>query len=152
MKDRVDLDSWRQALAELPIWLPSTNRMVRLYTIRGDELIVVAALREGTGPREVAKSLCEELDRRIAGAVTRIGVSREVAGPEAIPSACKDARVALAVTRQAARNRVLAVDEIGVAGLLMSLVDGADFKEFVAEKLSVLLQQSPAAVAGLVEI
>ena len=34
----------------------------------------------------------------------------------------------------------------------MSLVDGADFKEFVAEKLSVLLQQSPAAVAGLVEI
>ena len=143
-KDRVDLDSWRQALAELPIWLPSTNRMVRLCTIRGDELIVVAALREGTGPREVAKSLCEELDRRIAGAVTRIGVSREVAGPEAIPSACKDARVALAVTRQAGRNRVLAVDEIGVAGLLMSLRDGADFKEFVAEKLSVLLQQSPA--------
>ena len=143
-KDRVDLDSWRQALSELPIWLPSTNRMVRLCTIRGDELIVVAALREGTGPSEVAKSLCEELDRRIAGAVTRIGVSREVAGPEAIPSACKDARVALAVTRQAGGNRVLAVDEIGVAGLLMSLRDGADFKEFVAEKLSVLLQQSPA--------
>ena len=143
-KDRVDLDSWRQALSELPIWLPSTNRMVRLCTIRADELIVVAALREGTGPSEVAKSLSEELDRRIAGAVTRIGVSREVAGPEAIPSACKDARVALAVTRQAGGNRILAVDEIGVAGLLMSLRDGADFKEFVAEKLSVLLQQSPA--------
>jgi hypothetical protein len=52
-----------------------------------------------------------------------------------IPSACKDARVALAVTRQAERKRVLSVEEIGVAGLLISMRDGADYKSFVVEKM-----------------
>jgi len=141
-KDRFELESWRQAIAELPIRLPSTHRMVRLCTLRGDELIVVVKLNDGVGPLEVAESLCAELDRRVVGRVTRIGVSREITDPDAIPSACKDARVALAVTRQAGRKRVLGIDGIGVAGLLMSIRDGADVKAFVTERLSALLLES----------
>ena len=75
------------------------------------------------------------------GAVTRIGISRRIDAPDAIPSACKDARIALAVTRHAGRNRVLGVEEIGVAGPLMSMRDGADFRGFVAEKMRGLLSE-----------
>ena len=75
------------------------------------------------------------------GAITCIGVSRRLASPDLIPSACKDARAALAVIRQAGQNRVLAVEDIGVAGLLMSLRDGADFRQFAVEKMRGLLTE-----------
>lgn len=139
--DGADQGSWRQAIAELPTRLPSAHRMVRLCTLRGDELVVVVAVKPGTEPRDHAEALRKDMDHAMPGAITRIGVSRRIDAPDAIPSACKDARIALAVTRHAGRNRVLAVEEIGVAGLLMSMRDGADFRGFVAEKMRGLLSE-----------
>ena len=80
-----------------------------------------------------------------------MGVSRRIELPEAIPSACKDARVALAVTRQAGRKRVLSVEDVGVAGLLMSMQDGADLRNFVAEKLRGLNTQKAPQRQALLE-
>jgi sugar diacid utilization regulator len=74
--------------------------------------------------------------------ITCVGVSRSLKSPDLIPSACKDARAALTVIRQASQNRVLAVEDIGVAGLLISIRDGADFKQFAIERMRGLLNES----------
>ena len=143
--------SWRQTLAELPARLPSSNRAVKLCTLRGDELVIVAVANSGTEPRDLAEALCGDLDRAVPGALARIGVSRRIESPDAIPSACKDARVALAVTRQAGRKRVLSVEDIGVAGLLISMQNGADFKSFVAEKMRALIHEKSPQREALLE-
>ncbi len=143
--------SWRQTLAELPTRLPSSNRAVKLCTLRGDELVIVAVANLGTEPRDLAEALCKDLDRAVPGTIARIGVSRRIESPDAIPSACKDARVALAVTRQAGRKRVLSVEEIGVAGLLISMQNGADFKSFVAEKMRGLIDEKSPQREALLE-
>jgi sugar diacid utilization regulator/putative methionine-R-sulfoxide reductase with GAF domain len=132
---------WRQAIAELPARLPLSNRTVKLCTLRGDELIVIAAIRDGAKPREVAAGVRRDLDRILVDAVSSAGVSRLISSTDAMPLACKDARVALAVTKQAGGDRVLTVEDIGVAGLLMSLRDGADFRGFIEEKMGRLLSQ-----------
>ena len=148
--DAPDAEGWRQAMAELPARLPLSNRTVKLCTLRGDELIVIAAVRDGKKPREVADGVRRDLDRILAGASSSAGVSRLISSADVIPLACKDARVALAVTRQAGGDRVLAVEEIGVAGLLMSLRDGGDFHAFVDEKMGGLLcERSPQREALL---
>ena len=142
--------SWRQAVAELPTRLPLSNRMVKLCTFRGDELIIVAAVKDDKTPREVADGLRKDLDRILSGVSTSLGVSRRIVSADAIPLACKDARVALAVTRQGSGERLLAFEDIGVAGLLMSMRDGADFRGFVEEKVGRLLnERSPQREALL---
>jgi sugar diacid utilization regulator/putative methionine-R-sulfoxide reductase with GAF domain len=149
--DAPDAGGWRQAMAELPACLPLSNRTVKLCTLRGDELIVIAAVRDGKKPGEVADGVRRDLDRILADAFTSAGVSRLISSADAIPLACKDARVALAVTRQAGGDRVLAVEEIGVAGLLMSLRDGADFRGFVEEKMGRLLSERSPQREALLE-
>ena len=139
--DGPDVGGWRQALAELPTRLPLSNRTVKLCTLRGDELIVVAAMRDGKKPREIAASLRRDLDRVLPGVVSSLGVSCPVSSTDAIPFACKDARIALSVTKQAGGDCVLAFEEVGVAGLLMSLREGADFRGFVEEKMGRLLNE-----------
>ena len=146
-----DAGSWRQAAAELPTRLPLSNRAVRLCTMRGDELIVVCAVREGKKPREVADVLRRDLDRIMSGALSSVGVSQRVSSTDALPSAYKDARIALAVTRQAGGDPVQAFEEIGVAGLLMSLRDGADFRRFVDEKMGPILGERPPQREALLE-
>jgi DNA-binding PucR family transcriptional regulator len=137
--------------AELPTRLPLSNRTVRLSTMRGDELIAVAAIRDGKKPREIANGLRRDLDRILSGAISSIGVSRRVSSADGIPSAYKDARIALAVTRQAGGDLVQAFEEIGVAGLLMSLRDGADFRRFVDEKMGRILCERPPQRETLLE-
>ena len=143
--------SWRQTLAELPTRLPSMNRAVQLCTLLGDELVIVAVAKPGILPRDLAGALCNDLDRAVPGTIARIGVSRRIESPDAIPSACKDARIALAVTRQAGRKRVLSVEDIGVAGLLISMQSGADFKNFVAEKMRCLIDEKSPQREALLE-
>ena len=146
-----DAGSWRQAVAELPTRLPLSNRTVKLCTLRGDELIVVAAIRDGKKPREIADSLRRDLDRILPGVFSSLGVSRRVSSADAIPFACKDARIALSVTRQAGGDCVLAFEEVGVAGLLMSLREGADFRGFVEEKMGRLLNERSPQKEALLE-
>jgi sugar diacid utilization regulator/putative methionine-R-sulfoxide reductase with GAF domain len=146
-----DAGTWRQAAAELPTRLPLSNRAVRLCTMRGDELIVVCAVREGKKPREVADVLRRDLDRIMSGALSSVGVSQRVSSTDALQSAYKDARIALAVTRQAGGDPVQAFEEIGVAGLLMSLRDGADFRRFVDEKMGPILGERPPQREALLE-
>jgi DNA-binding PucR family transcriptional regulator len=57
-----------------------------------------------------------------------------------IPTAWKESHIALDVARQSRRTTVVGFDEVGVAGLLMGIRDGADFHEFVKEKLGTLLK------------
>ncbi len=148
--DGPEAASWRQTLAELPIRLPLANRVVKLCTIRGDELIIIAALKDEKKPREVADSLRKDLDRISSGVSMSLGVSRRINSADAIPLAYKDARIALAVTRQGSGERLLAFEEIGVAGLLMSMRDGADFRGFVEAKVGRLLnERSPQKEALL---
>ena len=146
-----DRGSWRQTLSELPARLPSSNCAVKLCTLRGDELVIVVVVSLGIQPHDFAEALCSDFDRAVPGAIARMGVSRRIKSPEAIPSACKDARVALAVTRQAGRKRVLSVEDVGVAGLLMSMQDGADLRNFVAEKLRGLNTQKAPQRQALLE-
>jgi sugar diacid utilization regulator len=149
--DGPDTGSWRQAVAELPTRLPLSNPTVKLATLRGDELIVVAAIRDGKKPREVADSLRRDLDRILPGVSSSLGVSRRVSSADAIPVACKDARIALSVTKQAGGDCVLAFEEVGVAGLLMSLREGADFRGFVEEKVGRLLNERSPQKEALLE-
>ncbi|RBP16072.1 GAF domain-containing protein [Roseiarcus fermentans] len=134
--------SWRQMVGEFAMRLPSSNRDVKLSTLRGDELILVAAMRGGAQPRELAEAICKDLDRAMPGVITCVGVSRSLKSPDLIPSACKDAQAALTVTRQANQNRVLAIEDIGVAGLLLSMRDGADLRQFAIEKMRGLFNES----------
>lgn len=149
--DGPDVGSWRQALAELPTRLPLSNRTVKVCMLRGDELIVIAAIRDGKNPREIAASVRRDLDRILPGVVSSLGVSRRVSSTDAIPFACKDARIALSVTKQAGGDCVLAFEEVGVAGLLMSLREGADFRGFVEEKMGRLLNERSPKKEALLE-
>ena len=148
--DGPDVGSWRQALAELPTCLPLSNRTVKVCMLRGDELIVIAAIRDGKKPREIAASVRRDLDRILPGVVSSLGVSR-VSSTDAIRFACKDARIALSVTKQAGGDCVLAFEEVGVAGLLMSLREGADFRGFVEEKMGRLLNECSPKKEALLE-
>jgi sugar diacid utilization regulator/GAF domain-containing protein len=151
LPDEADMANWRQTAAELPARLPSSNRTVKLCTLRGDELIVAAALKDDRKPREVAEVLRRDLDRILSGVFASFGVSRRIASPDAMPLAWKEARIALAVTRQATRERLVAFEDVGVAGLLMSLRDGADFRGFVDEKVGRLLNERPSQREALLD-
>lgn len=142
---------WRQALAELPARLPLVNRAARICTLRDDELILVAAVREGQTARNVAETLRKDIERLLPGTATSLGVSRLLTSVEDFPIRHQDARTALAVTRRTGGNRVLAFEEIGVAGLLLGLRDGTDFQGFVAEKLKGLLCERPSQRDALME-
>jgi sugar diacid utilization regulator len=91
--------------------------------------------------REIADAMIAEIARQVPGTIARIGISRPTSDPMMLPLAWKDARVALDVARQTGKNRVVAFGDAGVAGLLMSMREGADFKAFVAEKLGELLNE-----------
>ena len=149
--DRGAPASWRQMIGEFATRLPSSNRDVKLSTLRGDELILVTAIRAGTRPQELAEAICKDLDHAMPGVITCIGVSRRLVSHDLIPAACKDARAALSVIRQANQNRVLAVENIGVAGLLMSLQGGADFRQFAVEKMRGLLTEKAPQREALLE-
>jgi DNA-binding PucR family transcriptional regulator len=58
-----------------------------------------------------------------------------------MPAAWRDARIALDVARQSGKTTVVGFDDVGVAGLLMSMREGADFQAFVNEKLGKLLEE-----------
>ena len=68
--------TWRQAVMEAPARLPVVNRAVRLCALRGDELILVAALRDGQTAHEVAETLRRDIERLASGAASCLGVSR----------------------------------------------------------------------------
>jgi sugar diacid utilization regulator/GAF domain-containing protein len=143
--------SWRQTVAELPARLPLANRTVRLCTLRGDELILVAALRERQTTRSVAELLRRDIERFLSGAVASLGVSRRVASAESLPTGYHEARTALAVTRRIGGDRIVAFEQIGVAGLLLSLRDGSDFRGFVADKMAGFSKETPSQREALLE-
>jgi DNA-binding PucR family transcriptional regulator len=58
-----------------------------------------------------------------------------------MPAAWKDAHIALDVARQSRKATVVDFDEVGVAGLLMSIRDGADFQAFARDTLGRLLKE-----------
>jgi DNA-binding PucR family transcriptional regulator len=82
-----------------------------------------------------------EIMRRIPGSLAYVGLSRPCSDPMLMPAAWKDAHIALDVARQNRKAAVVGFDEVGVAGLLMSIRDGADFHEFVKETLGKLLKE-----------
>ena len=143
--------NWRQAVVEVPARLPALNRAVRLCTLRDDELVLIVALREGHSKRSLAETLRRDVERLAPGAVACLGVSRLIGSADEFPLRYQDARIALAVTRRAGGNRMIAFEDIGVAGLLLSLRDGGDFQGFVAEKMKGLLNEGRAQREALLE-
>ena len=66
------------------------------------------------------------------------------------PLGYQDARTALAVTRRTGGGTV-SFEDIGVAGLLLSLRDGGDFHGFVVDKMKGDLSEPPAQRDALLE-
>jgi DNA-binding PucR family transcriptional regulator len=114
---------------------------VKLSSLRGNELAVVVAIRNDTHIRDLALGLIAEIGRRVPGATARAGMSRPSSDPMGMPAAWRDARIALDVARQSGKTTVVGFDDVGVAGLLMSMREGADFQAFVNEKLGKLLEE-----------
>jgi putative methionine-R-sulfoxide reductase with GAF domain len=143
--------NWRQTVVELPSRLPVVNRAVRLCTLRDEELILVASLREGQTSRHIAETLRKDIERLLPGVASSLGVSRHFKSADDFPLHYRDAGIALAVTRHSDGNRIVAFEEIGVAGLLLSLRDGGDFQGFISDKLKGLLSKNHAQRKALVE-
>jgi sugar diacid utilization regulator len=58
-----------------------------------------------------------------------------------IPSAWRDARIALDVARQSRSATIIDYNDVGVAGLLMSIREGSDFHGFVGQTIGRLLKE-----------
>ena len=142
--------NWRPSIVELPARLPVANRAVRLCTLRDDELVLIAAIREGQSKQSLAEILRKDVERLAPGAGAFLGVSRLIGSPEDFPLRYQDARTALAVTRRTG-GEILEFEDIGVAGLLLTLRDGGDFQGFVADKMKGLLSEAPTQREALLE-
>jgi putative methionine-R-sulfoxide reductase with GAF domain len=134
-----EIEGRRRSVAEAPDRLPSRN-IVRLSGLRGNELALVVSTRDAR-VRDFAQNLTTEITRRVPGSLVYVGLSRPCSDPMLMPAAWKDSHIALDVARQSRRTAVVGFDEVGVAGLLMGIRDGADFHEFVKETLGKLLKE-----------
>jgi sugar diacid utilization regulator len=134
-----EIEGRRRSVADAPDYLPA-RKIVRLSGLRGNELALVVSTRDAQ-VADFAQSLMTEIMRRVPGSLVYVGLSRPCSDPMLMPAAWKDAHVALDVARQNRKAAVVAFDEVGVAGLLMSIRDGADFHEFVKETLGKLLKE-----------
>jgi putative methionine-R-sulfoxide reductase with GAF domain len=139
-----DLESRRRSIADAPGRLSSSRRYVRLSALRGNELAIICEFHGGNQISEVAQGLIDEIGRRVPGATVRVGTSKPCVDSMAMPGAWKDARIACEVARQRSKSCVVAFGDVGVAGLLMSMREGADFKAFVDDKLGLLLREKPS--------
>ena len=137
-----EIESRRRLIADMPARLSGGRRTIKLSALRGDELGLIAAVRESADPRDTANALLAEIDRQIPGTTARIGISSPISDPMVLAAAWKDARVALDVARQTGENRIVAFGDAGVAGLLMTMRNGADFKAFASQKLGNLLNEN----------
>jgi DNA-binding PucR family transcriptional regulator len=134
-----EIEGRRRSVAEAPDCLPARH-IVRLSGLRGTELALVVSTRD-VRVRDFAESLMAEIMRRVPGTVAYVGLSRHCSDPMLVPGAWKDAHIALDVARQNRKAAVIDFHEVGVAGLLMSIRDGADFHEFASETLGRLLKE-----------
>jgi sugar diacid utilization regulator len=134
-----EIEGRRRSVAEAPDCL-SARHIVRLSGLRGNELALVVSTRDAR-VREFAQSLITEIMRRVPGSQAYVGLSRSCSDPMLMPAAWKDANIALDVARQSRKATVVDFDDVGVAGLLMSIRDGADFHGFVKETLGKLLKE-----------
>ncbi|GLR91691.1 helix-turn-helix domain-containing protein [Bradyrhizobium iriomotense] len=134
-----EIEGRRRSVAEAPDCLPA-RRIVRLSGLRGNELALVVSTRD-VRVRDFAESLMAEITRRVPGLVAYVGLSRSCSDPMLMPGAWKDAHIALDVARQSRKATVVDFDDVGIAGLLMGIRDGADFHEFVNETLGKLLEE-----------
>jgi len=135
-----EIEGRRRSVAEAPDRLPGRH-IVRLLGQRGNELALVVSTCDPVRVRDFAQSLITEIMRRVPGSLVYIGLSRPCSDSMLMPAAWKDAHIALDVARQSRKATVVEFDEVGVAGLLMSIRDGADFHEFVRETLGKLLKE-----------
>ncbi|KWV48445.1 hypothetical protein AS156_18380 [Bradyrhizobium macuxiense] len=135
-----EIEARRRSIAEAHDRLPSRH-LVRLSGLRGNELALVVSMSDTAHARDFAQSLLAEIVRRLPGSLVTIGLSRSCRDPMLMPAAWKDAHIALDVARQSRKATVVDFDEVGVAGLLMSMQDGADFHQFVKETLGKLLSE-----------
>jgi sugar diacid utilization regulator/putative methionine-R-sulfoxide reductase with GAF domain len=138
-----DMEVRRRSIAETPGQLPGAHRHVRLSALRGSELAIVCAHRDGGHLKALAADLIDEIGRRVPGTSVRVGISKASDDPLAMPLAWRDAKIALEVARQTGRDQAVGFGDVGVAGLLMSMREGADFTAFVEEKLGRLLDEKP---------
>jgi len=136
-----EIEARRRSVAEAPNYHSRRTQAVRFSGMRGNELAVVVSARGAEPVRDYAHSLVKEIMRRVPGAVARAGVSRPCTDAMSMPAAWRDARIALSVARENAGAAVVSFDDVGVAGLLMSMRDGADFHAFVSERLGKLLKE-----------
>ncbi|MBR0801570.1 GAF domain-containing protein [Bradyrhizobium jicamae] len=135
-----EIEARRRSVAEAPDRLPSRH-LVRLSGLRGNELALVVSTPDVVRLRDFAQSLMAEVMRRVPGSLVYVGLSRSCRDPMLMPNAWKDAHIALDVARQSRQAAVVGFDDVGVAGLLMSMREGADFHQFVKETLGKLLEE-----------
>jgi sugar diacid utilization regulator len=134
-----EIEGRRRSVAEAADHLPVRN-IVRLSGLRGNELALVVSTRDAR-VRDFAQGLMTEIMRRVPGSMVYVGLSRPCFDPMTMPAAWKDAHIALDVARQNRKAAVVGFDEVGVAGLLMSIRDGTDFHQFARETLGKLLKE-----------
>jgi sugar diacid utilization regulator len=135
-----EIEARRRSVAEAPDRMPARH-VIRLSGLRGNELALVVSTCDALRVRDFAQSLIAEIMRRVPGSLVYVGLSRPCSDPMLMPAAWKDAHIALDVARQTRKATVVGFEDVGVAGLLMSIRDGADFHEFVKETLGKLLKE-----------
>ncbi|MGY2850699.1 sugar diacid utilization regulator [Bradyrhizobium sp. USDA 4509] len=135
-----EIEARRRSVVEAPDRL-SSRHLVRLSGLRGNELALVVSTSDAVRVRDFAQGLLAEVMRRVPGSLVYIGLSRSCRDPMLMPDAWKDAHIALDVARQNRQAAVVGFDEVGVAGLLMSMRQGADFHQFAKETLGKLLKE-----------
>lgn len=135
-----EVEGRRRSVAETPNCLPG-HHIAKLSGLRGNELALVISTCEGVKARDFAHSLIVEIMRRVPGSTAHVGLSRSCSEPMSMPSAWKDARIALDVACQSRSTAVIDYDDVGVAGLLMSIREGTDFQGFVEQTIGGLLKE-----------
>ncbi|UGY16321.1 helix-turn-helix domain-containing protein [Bradyrhizobium septentrionale] len=135
-----EIEGRRRSVAEAPNHLPG-RQIAKLSGLRGNELALVISSCESVKARDFAQSLIVEIMRRVPGCTARVGLSRGCSEPMSIPSAWRDARIALDVACQSRTAAVIDYNDVGVAGLLMSIREGTDFQGFVGQSIGGLLKE-----------
>jgi putative methionine-R-sulfoxide reductase with GAF domain len=135
-----EIEGRRRSVAEAPERLPARH-LVKLFGLRGNELALVVSTNDVVRAHDLAQSLVAEIMRLVPGSLVYIGLSRPCSDPMLMPTAWKDAHIALDVARQSRKATVVDFDQVGVAGLLMSIRDGADFQRFATDTLGKLLKE-----------
>ncbi len=127
--------------------LQNAQSPIRLLSFRSKEIVAVLSPDQTGRVAEFAARFKADVEKAIPGAKCSIGISSRCDDPLALPTALKEARLALTIAQNTAANMPVEYDNMGLLGIMLGLREGAGFRDFVGRTLGELVEPSQQASA-----